>query len=290
MGDVTFGVKVSEEMKNELSQLMKEHTLSGKEFMSMLLASYHLDKAREETQLFESDIVELQNLTKRIQGIFLNMTEKSKVSCKEELDALKKVIETQQTEKDEWIKTKDALEVELKEAQVKENEAQKREETLCEKVSIAYKEIEVLKKQLENNLLLHHKFEEEASKLKEQIKSYKRLEVEIEERNNENTKLKERNDEIASEIWFLQREVEKLQKEIQQLHKKYEDEKNITQTQFDLKLSNALLNQQLEWQEKNNSLKEEILSLKEEKVALEKQYHRKLEEFLGQMVSTDQKK
>ncbi len=30
MGDVTFGVKVSEEMKNELSQLMKEHTLSGK--------------------------------------------------------------------------------------------------------------------------------------------------------------------------------------------------------------------------------------------------------------------
>lgn len=290
MGDVTFGVKVSEEMKNELSQLMKEHTLSGKEFMSMLLASYHLDKAREETQLFESDIVELQNLTKRIQGIFLNMTEKSKVSYKEELDALKKVIETQQTEKDEWIKTKDALEVELKEAQVKENETQKREETLCEKVSIAYKEIEVLKKQLENNLLLHHKFEEEASKLKEQIKSYKRLEVEIEERNNENTKLKERNDEIASEIWFLQREVEKLQKEIQQLHKKYEDEKNITQTQFDLKLSNALLNQQLEWQEKNNSLKEEILSLKEEKVALEKQYHRKLEEFLGQMVSTDQKK
>ncbi len=290
MGDVTFGVKVSEEMKNELSQLMKEHTLSGKEFMSMLLASYHLDKAREETQLFESDIVELQNLTKRIQGIFLNMTEKSKVSYKEELDALKKVIETQQTEKDEWVKTKDTLEAALKEAQVKENEAQKREETLCEKVSIAYKEIEVLKKQLENNLLLHHKFEEEASKLKEQIKSYKRLEVEIEERNNENTKLKERNDEIASEIWFLQREVEKLQKEIQQLHKKYEDEKNIAQTQFDLKLSNALLNQQLEWQEKNNSLKEEILSLKEEKVALEKQYHRKLEEFLGQMVSTDQKK
>ena len=283
MGDVTFGVKVSEEMKNELSQLMKEHTLSGKEFMSMLLASYHLDKAREETQLFESDIVELQNLTKRIQGIFLNMTEKSKVSYKEELDALKKVIETQQTEKDEWVKTKDTLEAALKEAQVKENEAQKREETLCEKVSIAYKEIEVLKKQLENNLLLHHKFEEEASKLKEQIKSYKRLEVEIEERNNENTKLKERNDEIASEIWFLQ-------KEIQQLHKKYEDEKNIAQTQFDLKLSNALLNQQLEWQEKNNSLKEEILSLKEEKVALEKQYHRKLEEFLGQMVSTDQKK
>lgn len=290
MGDVTFGVKVSEEMKNKLSQLMKEHTLSGKEFMSMLLASYHLDKAREETQLFESDIVELQNLTKRIQGIFLNMTEKSKVSYKEELDALKKVIETQQTEKDEWVKTKDTLEAALKEAQVKENEAQKREETLCEKVSIAYKEIEVLKKQLENNLLLHHKFEEEASKLKEQIKSYKRLEVEIEERNNENTKLKERNDEIASEIWFLQREVEKLQKEIEQLHKKYEDEKNIAQTQFDLKLSNALLNQQLEWQEKNNSLKEEILSLKEEKVALEKQYHRKLEEFLGQMVSTDQKK
>lgn len=290
MSDVTFGVKVSEEMKNELSQLMKEHTLSGKEFMSMLLASYHLDKAREETQLFESDIVELQNLTKRIQGIFLNMTEKSKMSYKEELDTLKKVIETQQTEKNEWTKTKDELEAALKEAQVRENEAQKREEALCEKVSIAHKEVDVLKKQLENNLLLHQKFEEEVSKLKEKVKSYKRLEAEIEERNNENTKLKERNDEIASEIWFLQREVEKLQKEIEQLYKKHEDEKNVIKAQFDLKLNNALLNQQLEWQEKNNLLKEEILLLKEEKVALEKQYHKKFEEFLAQIVSNDKKR
>lgn len=290
MSDVTFGVKVSEEMKNELSQLMKEHTLSGKEFMGMLLASYRLDKAKEETQFFESDIIELQNLTKRIYGIFLNMTEKSKISYKEELEALEKVIKAQQIEKEEVVKAKEELEIILKEFKVRESDAQKREETLREKVSVAHKEVDVLKKQLENNILLHQKFEKEVAELNNQLKNYERLEIEIKERNDENTKLKTRNDEIASEIWFLQREVEKLQKEKEQLIEKYEEDKQVVITQFDLKLKNALLNQQIEWQEKNSTLKEEVMTLKEEKVGLEKQYHKKIEEFLAQMTINDKKR
>ena len=40
MADVTFGVKVTEEMKQELNELMKNMDYTGKEFMSVLLNTY----------------------------------------------------------------------------------------------------------------------------------------------------------------------------------------------------------------------------------------------------------
>ena len=217
MADVTFGVKVPEEMKNELSLLMKEHALSGKEFMSMLLASYKLDQAKDEAQLYESDIVELQSLVKRIQSIFLNMTEKSKFMLKEEQEVLEKVIAAQQEEKESLLIEKEALEKEVEQAKVKELEGQKREEALRKEIEKINNEAQLQKKQLENNLLLHKKFEEEVCQLKERISTLERLEIEINERNQENTKLKTRNDELASEVWFLQRDIEKQLKEKEQL-------------------------------------------------------------------------
>lgn len=290
MSDVTFGVKVSEEMKSELSQIMKEHTLSGKEFMSMLLASYRLDQAKGETQLFESDIIELQNLTKRIQSIFLNMTEKSKLNYQEEKQALEKVIEAQQLEKDEMIRKQEKLNKTVEEAKIREHDAHQKEIILQKKLDASVKEVETLKRQLENNVLLHKKFEDEVSQLKEKVDSYKRLEVEIEERNKENTKLKTRNDEIASEMWFLQREVEKIQKEKERLSEKYETEKSHISTQFELKLKNELLEQRLELMEEINGLKKQLSELKEEKNTVEKAYYNRIEDLYKNLEEAVEKK
>ena len=270
MGDVTFGVKVSEEMKNELSQLMKEHTLSGKEFMSMLLASYKLDQAREESQLFESDLAELQQLIKRISGLFINMTEKSKISYKEEQEALEKVIAAQKEEKETLVKEKNVLEEALQKVKVKEVEWQEKLAEKDEIIKERTKERDLQKTQLENNLLLHQKFEEEVQRLQEVIEGYKRLEVEIEERNEEITKLKNRNDEMASENWFLQREVEKQQKEKEQMTDKHNIELTNLKSQFELQLKNELLEQKIKQSELIQDLKEEVMRLKEEKLTLMK--------------------
>ena len=290
MSDVTFGVKVPEEMKSELSQIMKEHALSGKEFMSMLLASYHLDKAKDETQLFESDIIELQNLTKRIQNIFLNMTEKSKLNYQEEQQALEKVIEAQQLENETVIKEQEKLKKMLEEAKVREHDIKQKELALQKSNDESAKEILTLKRQLENNVLLHKKFEAEVAQLNERIDGYKRLEVEIEERNKENTKIKSRNDEMASEIWFLQREIEKLQKEKEQLSEKYESEKTYIAAQFELKLKNELLEQKLNLLEEVDNLKKQVLELKEEKNTIEKTYFNKMEDLYRNLEEVSEKK
>lgn len=289
MSDVTFGVKVSEEMKNELSLLMKEHALSGKEFMSMLLASYKLDQAKDEAQLYESDILELQNLVKRIQSIFLNMTEKSKLNHKEEQEALEKVIATQQDEKEVLVEEKEALQKALEQSKAKELDAQKREEALKKEMQAIQKEAQLQKTQLENNLLLHKKFEEEVIQLKERITTLERLEIEINERNEENTKLKTRNDELASEVWFLQRDVEKHMKEKEQLIEKQQQEAHLQENQFQLRLKNELLEQKLALSDKISDLKDELAYIKEEKRELEKNYQEKLDLCMKEREKTNEK-
>lgn len=290
MADVTFGVKVPEEMKNELSLMMKEHTLSGKEFMSMLLASYKLDQAKDEGKMYESDIMELQNLVKRIQGIFFNMVEKSKMNQKEEQEALEKVIEAQKAEKEELLLKKDELEKALAEAKVKEAEHYKKEEALVKEVEAAQRETKLQKVQLENNLLLHKKFEEEVTTLKARIASLERLELEIEERNDENTKLKTRNDELASEVWFLQRDAEKNTKEKEQLLATQQKEATHLKEQFALQLKNELLEQKLRFSEEISKLKDEISSIKDEKMILEREFQAKLDKNTTKLEKNTEKK
>lgn len=277
MADVTFGVKVSEEMKNELSLLMKEHTLSGKEFMSMLLASYQLDKARENSSLYESDIVELQNLTKRIHSIFINMTEKSKLNYKEEQEALQKVIEAQKEEKEQLLQKNQQSEEIVKKLQLDLNKQKEEEAALKEEITKSKKAFDILKKQSENNMLLHDKFKEEVELLKEQLNQYKRLDLEVQERNEEISKLKARNDETASEIWFLKREIEKLELEKEQLIEKHETEVKSQEKQQQLILTNKLLEQSLEFSKKIDELKEALNHEKDEKNNLEKAFYEKIE-------------
>ncbi len=282
MADVTFGVKVPEELKNELSELMKDSTLSGKEFMGMLLASYKLEKAKEENSLFEGDLKELQTLLKRVQGIYTHMIEKSQLGYQEQLKEIEKKIEEQVAEKEEILlehkKTKEVLE----DAEKKEFNQLQEIETLKSKLSDVVKEKEQVQQQLNNHLLLHTKFEEEITLLKEQVTGYKRLELEIEERNNENGKLKNRNDELASEIWFLQREVEKLKEEKNQLETKQQQELTQLKDKQELQLRNELLEQKLSFKEDISHLKEQITKEKEAYHQLERDYTQKLQDMYKQ--------
>lgn len=282
MADVTFGVKVPEELKNELSELMKDSTLSGKEFMGMLLASYKLEKAKEENLLFEGDLKELQTLLKRVQGIYTHMIEKSQLDYQEQLKEIEKKIEEQVAEKEEILlehkKTKEILE----DAERKEFSQLQEIETLKSKLSDVVKEKEQVQQQLNNHLLLHTKFEQEITLLKEQVAGYKRLELEIEERNNENGKLKNRNDELASEIWFLQREVEKLKEEKNQLETKQQQELTQLKDKQELQLRNELLEQKLSFKEEISHLKEQITKEKEAYHQLERDYTQKLQDMYKQ--------
>ena len=282
MADVTFGVKVPEEMKNELSELMKDSTLSGKEFMGLLLSSYKLEKAKEEHDLFEGDLKELQVVLKRVQSIYTHMIEKSKLNHTEQMNEVAKKVDEQINQKETLLVEQKKLEEALESSQKKEAKHLLEIETLKEKLNSLSQSKEQLKQQLNNHLLLHTKFEEEISHLKEQIEHSKRLSIEIEERNTENSKLKNRNDELASEIWFLQREVEKLKEEKIQMEVKQQQELEQLKDKHTLEVRNQLLEQKLSFKEEIADLKEKLGKAKEDYHLLEYELQQKTKEFSKQ--------
>lgn len=263
MPDVTFGVKVSEEMKSELSELIKESTLSGKEFMGMLIASYKMEQSKQSSELYTGDLKELQGLIKRIQNIFVNMIEKSDLEindCMQRHEAQLKESQNIQVALEERVKELEKVINEQKESlkQVESDLIKSKKQLVASK-----DEVNTYKQQLKNQGLLYVKFEEQVKALEQEIESYKRLEIEIKERNSECDKLRTRNDEMASEVWFLKREIEKNELDKNQVVQKYSQEIKQLKTQFELELKNALLEQKLSSTEEREKLREKISELKD---------------------------
>jgi hypothetical protein len=73
VADVTFGVKVPEELKEQLQKLMGDSGLAGKDFMQQIINSYTLEKTKENIPAVAEDLKELQGLTQRINNIYLSL-------------------------------------------------------------------------------------------------------------------------------------------------------------------------------------------------------------------------
>lgn len=74
MGDVTFGVKMPEELKKQIEDLMKDAGLrTGKDFMQSLVNNYVVERTKENIPDVAADLKELQTITQRTNDIYLNM-------------------------------------------------------------------------------------------------------------------------------------------------------------------------------------------------------------------------
>lgn len=264
MADVTFGVKVPEEMKNELAEIMKSTQLTGKEFMGLLLTTYKLEQKKQAEDLLVKDIDELQRLLQRIQTMYLNVSERVGLIVEERIGEVEAVVVQKEEEKEALIKEKFLLEEKINNLLKEKEEAKDRYVALEKAYSELEEQISEQKIQIKQHHTLCEKYEEQIVGLKEENSKWERLEIEIKERNEENERLKVRNDEVSSELWFAQREVEKLK----ELLKQEEDGKNKELTtlkeKYDLELQNSLLEQKLVFTNKIEVLKEEQHKVQQE--------------------------
>ena len=264
MADVTFGVKVPEEMKNELAEIMKSTQLTGKEFMGLLLTTYKLEQKKQAEDLLVKDIDELQRLLQRIQTMYLNVSERVGLVVEERIGEVEAVVVQKEEEKETLIKEKSLLEEKINNLLKEKEEAKDRYVVLEKAYSELEEQISEQKIQIKQHHTLCEKYEEQIVGLKEENSKWERLEIEIKERNEENERLKVRNDEVSSELWFAQREVEKLK----ELLKQEEDGKNKELTtlkeKYDLELENSLLEQKLVFTNKIEVLKEEQHKVQQE--------------------------
>lgn len=264
MADVTFGVKVPEEMKNELAEIMKSTQLTGKEFMGLLLTTYKLEQKKQAEDLLVKDIDELQRLLQRIQTMYLNVSERVGLIVEERIGEVEAVAVQKEEEKEALIKEKSLLEEKINNLLKEKEEVKDRYVALEKAYSELEEQISEQKIQIKQHHTLCEKYEEQIVGLKEENSKWERLEIEIKERNEENERLKVRNDEVSSELWFAQREVEKLKELLKQEEGGKNKELTTLKEKYDLELQNSLLEQKLVFTNKIEVLKEEQHKVQQE--------------------------
>ena len=105
MADVTFGVKMPEELKKQIEDLMKDAGLrTNKDFMQSLVNSYIVEKTKESIPEIAEDLKELQVITQRTNDIYLNMGYR-----------IENINKANEKESEEQLSKKDSTILELKE-------------------------------------------------------------------------------------------------------------------------------------------------------------------------------
>jgi len=75
--DVTWSVRMPEDMKEKMSALINESGLNSKDFMAQVIQAYELKTSKDIQPVLEADIDELAQLTARIHSIFINVCERT---------------------------------------------------------------------------------------------------------------------------------------------------------------------------------------------------------------------
>lgn len=273
MKDVTFGVKVPEDLRDEINEIMKASGLVGREFMQQLVDSYMLDRGKQEIPEMSEEIKELQSLTHRINEMYLylgtrfqdlmELKEKERKDISVEINEVKQKYEKNIESYKEQIAalSKEKLEVEKKLSEVK-----KQNQQLDVKINdmIGYND---------NYKELNMQYKSTIEKLTIQVDDLKGLKSKNDELAKDNKQLKENNDDVASELWFSKREVEKLNKQLLESKENYKNHTSRLKEQHQLEKQTAILELQLE----NQKIIEE---LNRKAANMQTEYNDKLKQLL----------
>lgn len=262
--DVTWGVRVPEKLKNELNTMMHEVDVSGKEFIEMLISSYRLEEAKRKGNLYESDVRELQILLKRVQALFSNSIERTLSINIEEQNKIERLQEQHKIEIEKMTSQRAELSKALGTAKANYNESMRSEKAAQKALEEAKKQLSQQKVQLENNALLYKKFEDEVTKLKQELKSLQPFQEKFIKVQKDYENLKDAYTKQEERLQTQAQELKRYTQEKEALKKRYEQEIQNNQIQFELQLKNGILETQLDAEKKMSLLKDKITRLEKE--------------------------
>lgn len=276
MAQETWALKLDAELKEKLQEIIKSDFNSSRDFMENVISLYELNKLKQDENILASEIEELERLSRRINGIFINANAKintmlqdkdSKAEQQSEkknqlIERLQDTITNLEKEKENISSINDTLVNSNNEYLQQVNQLTKSNQTLEELVT-EYKE----KSDTLTDLLAEYKQDREQNKaLQEQLKE---LQDKINELNAVST-------EQANRILLADTEKEAHKNEIQQLSAKYNKDLDLTKLKFELEMNTKLLELKEEYQYS-------IQTLQEKHNTEIEQYQHKYRELLEQL-------
>lgn len=280
MGQETWGLKLDAELKEKLQGIIKEDFESSKDFMEQVVSLYELDKLKQGENVLIAEIEELETLTRRINGVFINanakintMLQDKDIKAEQQQQVKQKLIERLQNDiakieqdKEQVSSINDSLTVMNEEYKHQVNQLTRSTETLEELVK-EYKE----KNDLLTGTLTEYKAEHENNKLLRE--ENRKLKDKLHQLNVVST---EQAKQIIESDKKLQEQAKKHENELQEVVVKHNDELDTVKSKVELEANMKLLEVQTEYQNK-------IQALQEKHNAEIEQYQKKYRELLEKM-------
>lgn len=272
MADTTFGVKVPEELKEQITKMMQDSGLTGKDFMQSLINVYQVEKTKDQLPEVAQELKELQLLTQRINNIYLNLGYR-----------IDNMMKSKDEETGEQLRKKDDL---ISKLQVNIGDLETKTEMLTEAFNNAVNQKDELMQRVNeltdsnNNIkALVEEYKGKNDMLLGQLKQYEKYPEEIDNLKSELAKAQRENVEKDSMITVKEQAINALKdkvnelvvtlddvkensnKEKENLKAQYKD--NLQQLKVDLSLERERAIDDIN-RVKNSEMREAILKLKEE--------------------------
>ncbi|MEG2353112.1 MAG: hypothetical protein RSB70_00550 [Clostridium sp.] len=242
MSDTIFSVRIDEEMKIKFADTAKIMGINNKDFMELLISNYELNKLTEKSTLnIQSDVSELQHITKRMLDIYLNLIDKINLSEKEKEDITVKALEEKMCkiiELEEYLLNEESINKELSNSIIdlqKEIATLKKKNQSTEEI---HSNFNSLKSMLEEKVFLlnnelgaeHEKFstlEDENKGLHSKLKNKEELEIIVNNYKEENLVLKSTIERIKKDNDIFNENLKlKYEKDLSFIEEKFELEKS----------------------------------------------------------------
>lgn len=200
MSDVTFGVKVSQEVKEKVNQIIEASGMKSKEWFETVLMLYEMEQLKQGSKDFSKDLSELEIHTNRIVQLVGNMVTRAT----HEKERILQQIEGVKASKDEIILGYQQELSEIKE-QIKGyvQQADQAEKNLFEATKHALQ----LEETNENNKALIGEYKDKIDTLTGLVNEYKGYSSENKELKQRSNELEQQNAELLTKINRLNNDV-----------------------------------------------------------------------------------
>jgi chromosome segregation ATPase len=202
-----FSVRMDQEDKQKLVQLIQESGKSNKEFMSVLLSAYELNKTKVEIPEIAEDLKGLEALTKQINDYYVNIgkrienIQKSKdIEFTKETEVYKNRIEVLKAENDKLNVDYEGLQQSYNNINIDYEECKK--------------QLEQLQQSLKDKTLLVEEYKEKNDTMTGLLNEYKQYKTEVEEYKKILADSQAKNIELNNSIKNKDSMIEKLNDEI----------------------------------------------------------------------------
>lgn len=273
VGDTTFGVKVPEELKDEISKLMQTSGLTGKEFMQVLINAYQVEQTKIQLPEVTQDLKELQGLTQRINNIYLSLGYR-----------IDNLLKSKDTEIENQLRKKDGI---IFDFQDKFNDIDSKNQILTEAFNNCVNEKNALNEQVNqltnmynDNKSLVEEYKSKNDMLTGLLSKYEKYSEEFDDLNIKLKEAENKNFELEKNISFKVDEITRIKDTMEHLKEEQAAEMSRLREQLEFKLDKALLVKDKEHQLEINALNKIHNEKLQEQLSENREYNSKISKLI----------